>query len=90
MKLGKVTGTVVATRKDESLVGFKLMVVRLIDSAGNYISDESVAADYVGAGIGEIVLIGSGSSVRVSESKSKAVIDMAIIGIIDTVDVQGT
>ena len=43
--------------------------------------------DYVGAGIGETVLIGSGSSVRVDQSKREAVIDMAIIGIVDTMDI---
>lgn len=85
MRLAKITGTVVATRKDETLTGYKLMIVRRIDSQGNFIDSEEVAVDYVGAGVGEIVLIGQGSSVRVDKKKQEAVIDMAIIGIVDTV-----
>ena len=46
-----------------------------------------MAVDYVGAGIGETVLIGQGSSVRVDEKKRQAVIDMAIIGIVDNIDI---
>ena len=87
MRLAKIIGTVVATRKDNSLVGYKLMIIRRIDGHGNFIDSEEVAVDYVGAGIGETVLIGSGSSVRVDQSKREAVIDMAIIGIVDTMDI---
>ena len=81
MRLAKIIGTVVATRKDNSLVGYKLMIIRRIDGHGNFIDSEEVAVDYVGAGIG------SGSSVRVDQSKREAVIDMAIIGIVDTMDI---
>ena len=87
MKLAKITGTVVATRKDESLVGYKLMIIRKINGHGEFIGEEEVAVDYVGAGIGETVLIGQGSSVRVDQSKREAVIDMAIIGIVDNIDI---
>lgn len=87
MKLAKVIGTIVATRKEESLVGYKLMVIRRIDGSTNFIGDEEVAVDYVGAGIGEIVLIGQGSSVRLNKAKKEATIDMAIIGIIDAIDI---
>ena len=86
MKLAKITGTVVATRKDESLVGYKL-IIRKINGHGEFIGEEEVAVDYVGAGIGETVLIGQGSSVRVDEKKRQAVIDMAIIGIVDNIDI---
>lgn len=87
MILAKVIGTVVATRKDETLVGYKLMVVKQINGDGDFIDSEKVAVDYVGAGIGETVLIGQGSSVRVDEKKRGAVIDMAIIGIVDEMNV---
>ncbi len=87
MRLAKVIGTVVATRKDESLVGYKLMIIRRLNGNGDFIDAEEVAVDYVGAGIGEIVLIGTGSSVRVDEKKRKASIDMAIIGIVDAMDI---
>lgn len=87
MYMGKVVGNIVATRKDESLVGYKLMVIRKIDAKGNFVSLEEVAADYVGSGIGDYVLLCNGSAVRVTEEKRKVAIDMAIIGIIDTIDV---
>lgn len=87
MYMAKVVGNVVATRKDESLVGSKLMVVKKIDSKGNFVGTEEVAADYVGAGIGDYVLLCNGSAVRVKEQKQKVTIDLAIIGIIDTIDV---
>lgn len=69
MKLAKITGTVVATRKDESLVGYKLMIIRKTMPWRIYRREE-VAVDYVGAGIGETVLIGQGSSVRVDEKEA--------------------
>lgn len=87
MYMAKVVGNIVATRKDESLVGYKLMIVNKIDAKGNFIASEEVAADYVGAGIGDYVLLCKGSAVRVNQQKNKVTIDMAIIGIIDTIDV---
>ena len=86
MDMAKVVGNVVATRKDQSIVGYKLMVVKRINSKCEFIGDEEVAADYVGAGIGDYVLICKGSAVRVDEQKQKVAIDMAITGIIDTFD----
>jgi ethanolamine utilization protein EutN len=83
--MAKVIGNVIATRKEASLVGYKLMVIQRIDLNLQSVGHEEVAADYVGAGIGEYVLIGTGSSVRVS--KKDVAIDSAIIGIIDTMDV---
>lgn len=83
--MAKVVGNVVATRKEDSLVGFKLMIIQKIDSQKHNIGSEEVAADYVGAGIGEYVLVCSGSAVRVQ--KHNVSIDMAIVGIIDTMDV---
>ena len=53
---------------------------------GDYIDSEEVAVDYVGAGVGETVLIGQGSAVRVDNRRREAAIDMAIIGIVDTMD----
>ena len=87
MYMAKVVGNVVATRKDESLIGYKLMVVRRINVNYEFIGYEEVAADYTGSGIGDYVLLCKGSAVRVEERKKNVAIDMAIIGIIDTIDV---
>lgn len=87
MYMAKVIGNIVATKKDDSLTGYKLMIIKRINAKGEFIGHEEVAADYVGAGIGEFVLLCKGSAVRVEEKKQKASIDMAIIGIIDTIDV---
>ena len=87
MKLAKIIGTVVATRKDETLVGYKMMIVKRINGHGEYIGEEEVAVDYVGAGIGETVLVGQGSAVRVDTKRKGAVIDMAIVGIVDSIDI---
>ena len=89
MVLAKVIGNVVATRKDETLEGTKLMIVRRVNSQGEYIDAESVAVDYVGCGIGEFVLCATGSSVRVEDDKRGKTIDMAVIGIIDSIDTSG-
>lgn len=82
MFIAKIVGNVVATRKEDSLIGYKLMIIQEMSSNGN-LGKEYVAADYVGAGIGELVLIATGSSVRVDSSKKNSTIDLAIIGIVD-------
>ena len=64
MKIAKITGSVVATKKEEGLVGSKLMIVRFQTKEGEIYGDEEVAVDYVGAGVGEIVLVASGSATR--------------------------
>ena len=64
MILGRVAGTVVATRKDERLEGFKLLVVRAVDPDGKPKDNFVIAVDTVDVGIGELVLVVSGSSAR--------------------------
>lgn len=83
MYIAKVVGNVVATRKSQTLVGYKLLVIQPMNLHAEPIESERVAADYVGAGIGDYVLVGTGSAVRVEEDKKSSVIDLAIIGIID-------
>ena len=85
MFIAKVVGNVVATRKNDTLVGYKLMIIQPINANGEKYRNESVAADYVG----ELVLVGSGSSVRVEDDRKSSVIDLAIIGIIDDLIVWG-
>ena len=64
MLLGRVTGTVVASRKEPLTVGWKLLVVRQLDAEDKETGGYVVAADAVGAGVGEVVLYASGSSGR--------------------------
>jgi ethanolamine utilization protein EutN len=88
MIIAKVIGNVWATRKEDSLSGLKLMVVRRIDPAGSTEQDSFVAADCVGAGIGERVLVVTGSSARKALRSPGIPVDAAIIGIIDEVEVR--
>jgi ethanolamine utilization protein EutN len=85
--LAKIVGTVVATRKDPRLVSNKLMVARPVDPRGKAEGAYLVAVDTVDAGIGETVLIVSGSSARMAAGMKDCPVDAAIVGIIDTVDI---
>ena len=87
MILGKVIGTVWATRKDEQLRGMKLQLVREIDADGSDKSKVVVAVDSVGAGVGEIVLFAQGSSARQTELTKNKPVDAVITAIVDTMDV---
>jgi len=89
MVLGKVVGTVVATRKDEKLQGAKLLVVRQVDMEINPKEPFAVAVDSVGAGYGEIVLCVSGSSARLTETTEGMPVDTAIMAIVDSIEVDG-
>jgi len=95
MFLAKIEGSVVATKKDPSMAGRKLLLLRpqLVDE-----KDPSkfrpglntiVAVDSVGAGIGEMVLFCQGSSARLAPNLKDAPVDAVIIGIVDVVDVFG-
>jgi ethanolamine utilization protein EutN len=87
MLLAKVVGTVVATRKDPRLVSNKLMVVRGVDPRGKVEGNYLVAVDTVDAGVGETVLIVSGSSARMASGLKDCPVDAAIVGIIDEIEV---
>jgi microcompartment protein CcmK/EutM len=84
--LAKVVGTVVATRKDPRLVSNKLMVVRGVDPRGKADGNYLVAVDTVDAGVGETVLVVSGSSARMASGMKDCPVDAAIVGIIDAVE----
>ena len=86
MLLAKVVGTVVATRKDPRLVSNKLMVVRPIDPRGKAEGSHLVAVDTVDAGVGDTVLIVSGSSARMAAGLKDCPVDSAIVGIVDEVE----
>ncbi len=89
MTLGKVVGTVWATRKDDQLTGMKLQLVKELDLNGKLKDRFIVAVDSVGAGVGETVLFAQGSSARQTELTRDKPIDAVIIAIVDKVDVDG-
>ena len=80
----------VATRKDERLVSNKLLIARPMDPHGKAEGTYLVAVDTVDAGVGETVLIVSGSSARMASGLKDCPVDAAIVGIVDTVHVQET
>lgn len=82
MLIGKVTGSVVSTRKSENLVGNKFMIVELPKDMSDGRS-KIVAIDNIGAGIGEIVLIATGSAARIGCGVADSPVDAAIVGIVD-------
>lgn len=89
MMIARVIGNVWATRKEEELNGLKLLIVQPIDSNNKAIRHELVAADRIGAGINDEVLITSGGAARYILSSSPLPIDAVVIGIIDSKEVWG-
>ena len=89
MKLGRVVGTVVSTRKDEKIESLKLYVVRDLSLGLAEKDSFVVAADAVGAGLGEVVLYASGSSARQTSMTDGRPIDACVMAIVDAVDVDG-
>ncbi|CCQ98017.1 Carbon dioxide concentrating mechanism protein CcmL [[Clostridium] ultunense Esp] len=83
MYLGKVIGTVVATRKDENLIGSKLMITQPLNMELEPIGEPLIAVDTVGAGIGELVIFTKGTAARIAARKMDAPIDISIVGIVD-------
>ncbi|SFI02424.1 ethanolamine utilization protein EutN [Tindallia magadiensis] len=86
MRIGKVIGTITATRKDERLTGSKLLLTQPINSDGKPSGEALVAVDTVGAGIGETVLFATGAASRHAANQPQSPIDAAIVGIVDTID----
>lgn len=82
MLAGKVVGSVVATRKNEKLIGSKFMIVEVIDRM-RATEQQLIAVDNIGAGIGEYVLVATGSAARIGCNMKDAPVDAAIVGIID-------
>ena len=95
MFLARVEGAVVATKKDPSMSGRKLLLLRpqLVDEKDPTRfrpgSNTLVAVDSVGAGVGELVMFCQGSSARLAPNLKDAPVDAVVIGIVDTVDVLG-
>ena len=82
MLVGKVIGSIVSTRKNENLIGSKFMIVEPLSVMGGNV-ERIVAVDNVGAGIGEIVLVATGSAARIGCNMADSPVDAAIVGIVD-------
>jgi microcompartment protein CcmK/EutM len=92
MFLAKVIGNVVATQKNEKFLGMKLLLIQpYVNREGKLAPSGStvVAVDSVGAGSGECVLFTQGSSARLTPATKDAPVDAVIIGIVDSVEVDG-
>ena len=89
MLLGKVVGTLVATRKEPTLEGLKFLVLKQLDIEGRETGGYRVAADAVGAGLGEVVLYATGSSARQTKLTDRRPCDAVIMAIVDTLEVDG-
>jgi microcompartment protein CcmK/EutM len=87
--MGVVVGTLVATRKDPELGGLKLLIVRGCDFDGKPTGSAVVAADAVGAGVGEVVLFAAGSSARQTVATQNRPVDATIMAIVDFVEIGG-
>lgn len=89
MYLAKVIGRVVATTKDVSLSGSKLLIVARLDERMVPQGKREIAVDTVGAGNGETVIVTTGSAARFAGTLDHSVVDASIVGIVDTVETHG-
>jgi microcompartment protein CcmK/EutM len=89
MFLGRIVGTLVATRKESSLDGLKFLVVQRLTIDNQADAGYVVAADAVGAGVGEVVMVATGSSARQTVMTDKRPCDAVIMAIVDTWEVDG-
>ncbi len=89
MNLAKVLGTVIATRKEDSLEGLKFLLLGVVDSEGEATGASLVAADAVGAGVGEFVLFATGSSARQTRMTDARPCDAVVMAIVDSWEIEG-
>ncbi|MBM3991657.1 MAG: ethanolamine utilization protein EutN [Planctomycetes bacterium] len=89
MLIGKVVGSVVATRKDEKLEGRKLLVVQVHNHENKPTEQYVVAADSVQAGIGDMVLYATGSSARQTHATENRPVDAVVMAVVDSWDLGG-
>ena len=84
MKLGRIVGTVVSTRKDPKIEGLRLYLVQDVGLKFEGKDSFVVAADAMGAGVGEVVLYASGSSARQTDVTNNKPVDAVVMAIVDT------
>ncbi len=89
MLLGRVVGTLVASRKDEKLEGFTLLVVKELNIDNQETGGYVIAADAVQAGVGDTVLYATGSSARQTVLTDKKPCDAVLMAVVDTWEVGG-
>lgn len=89
MQIGRVVGTVVATAKEPALEGRKFLVVQFLDMNAKAAKSYVVAVDAVGAGLGEVVLVATGSSARQTDATRNRPSDAVIMAIVDSWDIGG-
>ena len=87
MEIGTVIGSVWATKKDEAINGQKLLVIDVMKRYRQEKESLLVAADVIGAGVGDMVLVCRGNSARMVVGNGETPVDAAMVGIIDTLDV---
>lgn len=87
MEIGKVIGSVWATKKDEGLNGVKLVVLQLLKDEITTQDYLMVAADIIGAGVGDLVIVSRGSAARQAVNNQRVPIDAAIVGIVDSLEI---
>ena len=90
MRIARVVGSAVSTVKEKSLVGHKLLLVREADESNEMTGPVFVAIDVVGAGTGELVMVTDGSAARQTGTTSDQPVDAVIMGILDSLEVDGT
>ena len=88
MQVAKVIGNIWATRKEEKLAGLKLLLVKPVDVLDKT-ADKSplIAADMIGAGVGETVIIVGGSSARGAAGDNSIPVDATVVGIVDDLEI---
>jgi ethanolamine utilization protein EutN len=89
MIIGRVIGRAVATRKDEKLLGAKLLLAEEVAPDGGGTGDLHVVADHLGAGTGDVVLISQGSAARFTEVTEGRPVDALVVGMVDTIRIDG-
>lgn len=88
MQIAKVRGTVVSTQKDPSLRGVKLLLLQMVDEEGRVLPEYEVAADTVGAGVDEWVLVSRNGAARQILGNEQRPLDATVVAIIDTIHVE--
>ena len=89
MQLAKVLGTVVSTRKEDSLEGLKFLLLGQLNESGEPTGSSVVAADAVGAGVGELVLYATGRSARQTRMTDARPCDAVVMAIVDSWEIEG-